>query len=176
MEDTYHPDEYRIALFKGPIDPEVIFLTGGKFTLKFECKPQRYLKSGEQKITFETEGSGNTTWFTLYNPTFQNARPIFRIYNSRYGTDVEFIPVTLRVNNGKQISTYPGITTPWVDIDTDVKDCYYKRDGSSSVTNMNKYVSILYEDYPELVPGNNQIGMAGIMFEKLEITPRWWEV
>lgn len=49
LEDSYHPDEYRIAQFAGPIDIDVFgqFNKWGTTSLTFICKPQRFLKAGD---------------------------------------------------------------------------------------------------------------------------------
>lgn len=73
LEDDYNPDEYRMAIFKDGLEVEPID-AAGTFTLTFECKPQRWLKSGE---TY-------TTATSLTNPTQFPASPIFRVQG--YGT------------------------------------------------------------------------------------------
>ena len=52
LEDSYHPDEFRMASFSYGISPSRIgaFLRHGEFPLTFNCKPQRFLKSGETPI------------------------------------------------------------------------------------------------------------------------------
>lgn len=51
LEDTYHLDEYRLGAFVMGLEPETIPLNrGGDFNLVFNCKPQRFLKSGEIPI------------------------------------------------------------------------------------------------------------------------------
>lgn len=53
LEDSYHPDEYRMAVYAGPFEPEVTAMNNaGSFELIFNCKPQRYLTSGETVYTF----------------------------------------------------------------------------------------------------------------------------
>ena len=54
LEDSYHPDEFRMASFSYGISPSRIgaFLRNGEFPLTFNCKPQRFLKSGETPIQF----------------------------------------------------------------------------------------------------------------------------
>ena len=54
LEDSYHPDEFRMASFSYGISPSRIgaFLRHGEFPLTFNCKPQRFLKSGETPIQF----------------------------------------------------------------------------------------------------------------------------
>ena len=63
LEDTLHPDEYRLAYLAGPLEPETIpYNRAGTFALDFGCKPQRFLKSGEDVLTVVSGGK-------LYNPT-----------------------------------------------------------------------------------------------------------
>lgn len=55
LTDTYHPDEYRLGVFHSGVEtsPE-LYTTAGQFTLIFDCKPQRFLLSGEQPFVFNT--------------------------------------------------------------------------------------------------------------------------
>lgn len=65
LEDSYHPDEFRMACYTGPFDPAVTVVNdAGEFDIVFNCKPQRYLKSGETEYAFvssaeyiQTEGN-----------------------------------------------------------------------------------------------------------------------
>lgn len=54
IEDTYHPDEYRLGTFMGMFDPETVgaYNNSARFDLRFNCKPQRFLKSGDKPIQF----------------------------------------------------------------------------------------------------------------------------
>ena len=48
LTDDYNPDEYRLAVYKSGLDVSVAVLhQGGEFNLTFDCKPQRFLTSGE---------------------------------------------------------------------------------------------------------------------------------
>lgn len=68
--DSYHPDEIRKVLFQGPFEPEVEAKNdAGRFDLEFICKPQRYLASGQEEITFEA-GGGTTETYTGAVVTF----------------------------------------------------------------------------------------------------------
>ena len=55
LEDTLHADEYRLAVFKKgfEIDP-VKYNTASQFDITFDCKPQRFLKSGETAVDVST--------------------------------------------------------------------------------------------------------------------------
>lgn len=49
LEDTYHPEEYRLAAYVSGLDPDTgVMNYSGKFNLEFMAKSQRYLKAGEQ--------------------------------------------------------------------------------------------------------------------------------
>lgn len=93
--------------------------------------------------------------YELENPTLYPSRPLIRVYGS--GT-IQVNDVTITV------AEHPG----YIDIDCDLMDCYMGAD------NMNQYVSFSGNDFPELQPGINRILLNGP--ERVEITPRWWEL
>lgn len=68
LEDDYNPNEYRMAVYKSGLDVTHDMLIAGEFEITFECKPQRWLTSGETKTTLT---SGNT----ITNPTLFDAKP-----------------------------------------------------------------------------------------------------
>lgn len=73
LEDSYHPDEYRMGLFFDGIEVDPVhYNTAGEFTIKFNCKPQRWLTSGEVAVSVE---SGDT----LTNPTQYESSPLLAI-------------------------------------------------------------------------------------------------
>lgn len=79
LEDEYNPDEYREAVYKSGLDvsPELMG-RAGEFKITFECKPQRFLKSGEIAQTIAASGD------TLENPTRFASRPLLEV--TGYGT------------------------------------------------------------------------------------------
>lgn len=147
LEDTYHPDEYRLAYYVGDISPTMSDnLHVASFTLTFVCKPQRFLKSGESTIA-------TTSTLSLRNPTMFNSNPIIRAYGKGNFT-IGSVKVT--INNADQ----------YTDVDCDLMECY------KGATNCNNNVVLNNGIFPYLSPGENRISMSGIT--KLEITPRWW--
>lgn len=145
IEDSYHPDEYRMGALIGGISVQTSGYMNreGRFNLTFSCKPQRFLRSGEYAIPV-------TTGMKIYNPTLFDAKPIIRIYGNG--------SVTL---NGETMN-WSG-PSEYVDIDCDIQDCYYMG------TNMNSYVE---GDFPVLSPGENTITFTGST--SVRVTPRWW--
>lgn len=56
LSDSYHPDEYRYAVYQGPFEPKVTRLNdAGSFVITFSCKPQRYLTSGETTYNWQNQ-------------------------------------------------------------------------------------------------------------------------
>lgn len=73
LEDTFHPDEYRMAVFADKFEVKPIeYNTASKFDIVFNCKPQRYLTDGETAVSVE-DGD------TLTNPTLFEARPLLEV-------------------------------------------------------------------------------------------------
>lgn len=100
--DEYNPDEYRMAVYKSGLEVTPETLRAGTFDLTFECKPQRFLTSGE---TAQAVTSGAT----LTNPTLFNAKPL--IEAKGYGA-IDLGGKSLSVANVPL-----GDVTLWVDYD-----------------------------------------------------------
>ena len=151
LTDSYHPDEYRLASF---VDGITVDTSGrhnahGQFDLAFNCKPQRFLISGETTQTFTEDGM-------LTNPTLYDAKPLIRIYGT--GT----------VGIGEVNVTFDG-STPYVDLDCDIQDAFYQ------TANKNSSVTFSPNRFPTLGPGSSGV-VLGSGITQVEITPRWWKV
>lgn len=91
LEDTYHPDEYRMAIYTAGLEVSPThYGTAGEFSIEFECKPQRWLTSGETATAITSGG-------TLNNPTSFNAGPLLEIEG--YGS-IAFNGFTVTLANG----------------------------------------------------------------------------
>ena len=92
--------------------------------------------------------------FGIANPTLFDSSPLFRVYGT-----------------GTLYAGGSGITVtgsyPYIDIDTEIADCYY------GATNANSKVTIS-GDFPKLGPGMNYFRYTG--FRAVEVTPRWWRL
>lgn len=156
LEDTYHPDEYRMATFVGPIDPEVLMLKAANFDLTFNCKPQRYLKSGEEIVEYTITEETPSRSFQITNPSLYSSKPLIRIFGTG---NLMIDDQTLQITNN----------TDYIDIDCDLMDCYHES------TNMNANVALLSGEFPVLRSGINNIEL-GEGFTSIMITPRWWTI
>ena len=153
LEDDFDPDHFRLAHFVGPVDIDNIMTRVGRAKITFNCKPQRFLTSGETSETFIIPG-------TITNPTAFDARPLLLVT----GGGVEG---TVTVNG--TVFTISDTTVP-VYIDCDTMNCY---DGSGN--NKNAIVSSSTSEFATLAPGSNSIGFSGAV-STVQITPRWWEI
>ena len=109
LTDDYNPDEYRMAVFKNGITVDHDDLKTGEFDITFECKPQRWLTSGETATAVANNG-------TLINPTPFEAEPLLAVKG--YGTidfngyEVELEAITL----GDIDIAFSGGTTKTLDL------------------------------------------------------------
>ena len=93
LEDSYHPEYYRMAVFEAALDPDVKKRgIAGEVDIKFNCKPQLFLKSGEVEQRILNNGM-------IYNPTKYTAAPRIRFgfMNSAEGGSITI--------NGRAISS-----------------------------------------------------------------------
>ena len=59
LTDTYNTGEYRMAVYKSGLELDHELLIAGEAEITFDCKPQRWLTSGETKSTL-TSGNAIT--------------------------------------------------------------------------------------------------------------------
>lgn len=92
LTDTFHTDEYRMAAFVDGLEVNPILYNdhSAKFDIKFNCKPQRYLTSGETAVAVANNG-------TITNPTLFGCSPLIRAKG--YG-DITFNGYTISLANG----------------------------------------------------------------------------
>ena len=89
LSDDYNANEYRMAVFKSGVPVEHVDLKTGEFDITFECKPQRWLTSGETATSVANNG-------TLSNPTLFDSEPLLAVKG--YGT-IGFNGYEVEINN-----------------------------------------------------------------------------
>ena len=150
LTDSYRPWEFRLAKPDGGLTVQGrVHRRVESFRVNFDCKPQRFLNSGELTTTLTASGS-------ITNPTLYPAKPLLRVYG--YGTlGIGSDTITVAQHSGLS----------YIDLDCDIGDSTY---GS---TNANSYITLSGSDYPVLRPGSNNIALGGSI-SRVIITPRWW--
>lgn len=148
ITDTYHPNEYRMGVFSRGLNVSPTKnLKAGKFDIVFNCKPQRFLTSGDTAQVFTASG-------VINNPTRFSVAPLLRVYGvGTVGIGYGEIPITS--------------ADEYTDIDCDLCIAY------KGSTNKNQYVTFASYGGPQLGPGNNNITL-GTGITRVEVTPRWF--
>lgn len=161
LEDDYHTDEYRMAVYKNGLEVTPANLEAGEFSITFECKPQRFLKSGE---TWTTATQG----LTFSNPTLFEAAPLLEVKG--YGT----IKLTQGDYAVKDIVVDQSADNRALYIDCETGFSYYqepahKESAGSRVT--------LPTDLPRFTAtGNNRFTTIPNTITSFKVQPRWWKI
>ncbi len=149
LEDSYHPDYFRMAQFSGPLDFDMRFLNySGEADLAFDCKPQRFLKSGEHPVSCAKGSALVNAWFP--------SLPLIKVSGTGAG-NLYIGSYTV------EILSLDG----YVMLDSDTQNAYKDT--------LNKNNTISAPEFPVLLPGINNISWDGGI-QAVEITPRWWTV
>lgn len=149
LEDTVRYEEFRLAkALPFEVDMKGV-LKAGTFTVEFDAKPQRFLKSGEYATEYLANG-------TIFNPTLFSSKPFLRVYGSGSGT-VGLSTQTITIST---ISDY-------VDIDCEIMDAF------KGAINCNGNVSFTGDI--ELPPGSSGVAFTGNI-TKVVIKPRWFTI
>lgn len=184
LTDTYHPDEFRLGVYREGLEVDPQHITrAGEFTLKFDCKPQRYLVSGEDPVLFYGNG-------TIVNPTLFASSPLIKVTgngtvafgeNGEYRFIVSNNPGTIWIDTEIMEAYLPaGTLYPWTDengiqFDQELGIGLELMDGTNYPTNMLSYIEFVNSIMPKIDPGEQPVRMSPTITE-LEITPRWWRL
>ena len=147
LEDSYEPNYYRMATYKESNIFENLYNQAGTATIVFECKPQRFLKTGDNIITIQNS-------LTIMNPTGFEAYPLFKVTGTSGVLTV----------NGNSI-TFSSIDD-FVMLDCELQDAYKE--------NINKN-STISGTFPVLKTGSNTISWTGNI-SSVTMKPRWWTI
>ena len=149
LETSDDPDHYWMARVENSPQIAMRLRTLAPFDIGFDCKPQRFVKSGENAIVFQENGF-------LFNQYGQIALPFITIYGQ--GTGILTIGDCL-----VEVKTLEGVLY----LDSDTQNAY--NDNGNQNMNINAAV------FPVLPDGDIEIGFSGGI-ERVEIIPRWWEL
>ena len=181
LTDTYHPDEFRLGIYRSglEVDPKVYNRAGG-FTIKFDCKPQRFLVSGEDSHVYTGNG-------TITNPTLFASSPIIKVTGNGSVAIGDYL-FAVRDNNSTII-----IDTEIMDSYVPAAEVYYLTDENDNIItneigieievangniyplNMNSKVEFANSVIPKIEPGEVRI-LKSSTITRLEIIPRWWRI
>ena len=186
LEDTYHSDEYRQGIFRAGLNVEpVVYHTGGKFEIAFDCKPQRW-RLPEIELLAGQSSPADITPFTM--------QPVFDIYyfasdqgtstfaefeftNTRGSQDYK-ITVDLSVLN-QNITGMSGL----LHVDCELIEAYQYSNyddtlpgtESGAIINLNSAVTIA-NGIPEVYPEGGQKIRNQTNVSNVVARPRYWRI
>jgi len=178
LEDSYEPEYYRLACYQKATEITNAYQIAGSATIEFNCKPQRFLKSGDRPVNFIKgkygindsmgqmilDSSKNTvegyieSQRYINNPTQHASSPIIKVYGNGAG----------EIQIGNNAITIVSINGYLV-IDSDLMEVY------KDETNCNSKVKFGLNSFPKLRPGINDISFSGEI-TRLEVIPKWWTI
>ena len=149
LETSDDPDHYWMARVENSPRIEQRLRHLAPFEIGFDCKPQRFVKAGENAVVFADRGS-------LFNQYGQVALPFITLYGKGAGlltigncvVDVKALDGTLY-------------------LDSDTQNAYNN--------NGNQNMNINAPIFPVLKYGESIVSFTGGI-ERVEIIPRWWEL
>ena len=162
LYDDYNTDEFRMAVYKSGLEvTPAAYSQAGEFDIVFNCKPQRFLKSGDTEYS---PSSG--TLFT--NPTGWDSQPMISFITST-GTGT----ITLTHTAGNQTITIGGAPTgERIYIDCEVGETYRK--SGNTLISLNNCVSFGV-NIPVFYPGSTTFTYS-TSINTVKVTPRWWRI
>ena len=188
LEDSYFPEFYRMAYVPDAHEFLSYFNEYGRGTLKFNCMPERWYKSGETEIKIE---NGQI----LYNPSGFRARPLLRFSGQSFN-EITFTYLdelkdgyispdwTPGIEGGGSIAITdgnPGVSysftipynTGYLDTKEHTQYRYYRTNISSPYS---KYYSSDFTGDYEKIYLSRQTKIEWDTGGTLYITPRWWSI
>lgn len=148
--------------------------------MKFDCKPQRFLVSGEAPIVYFKPGE-------IRNPTLFESSPIIKVTGNGtiaigpYVFTVSDNDDTIIIDTEIMEAYLPaGIVYPLEDENNDIitQEIGIEIevvDGTVYPTNMNGHIEFANSVMPKIPPGDQLIRMSSSIIQ-LEIIPRWWRL
>jgi phage-related protein len=149
LSDNFEPDVYRLAYYSGGDSFSNLKTQIGRATLRFTCRPERFLVIGETPVNVN---NGDT----INNPTRFESKPLIHIEASS-----KTIGVTI---NGKTITAN---VTDYINIDCEKMNAY-------RLASENKNADIS-GDFPTIASGSNTITITGT-YTKVTIKPNWFVI
>ena len=149
LETSDDPEHYWMARVENSPQIAMRLRTLAPFDIDFDCKPQRFVKNGENSVLFEENGS-------LFNQYGQIALPLITLYGQGAGLLTMGDCIV-------EVKALDGVLY----LDSETQNAYNN--------NENQNLNINAPAFPVLADGEINIAFTGGI-ERVEIIPRWWEL
>ena len=150
LEDDYDSAYFRKAIFVSPLSVADILNVAGRANLTFNCKPQRYLKTGKTVTTYSTS--------TTLTNTYEDALPTITVNGTGNGV----------LTVGGSSVTITGIGSGIV-IDSETQNAQ-----TTGGQNANDKISVS-GGFPVLQNGSTIISWTGGI-SSIKVQPNWWSL
>lgn len=176
LTDEYNPDEFRLALYKSGLEVNpAAYHQAGEFGITFECKPQRFLNSGEVPVDVYkheyltdhnldpiTDHNGNPIDINamsgeVTNPTPYECKPLI------------IAPSSGAVHMGNISIEIGGDSSKDIYIDCDSMEIYTMQ--GEAMVSAADLVTFTPNQFPVMPPGENTFAST---IPDIQIIPRWW--
>ena len=149
LETSDDPNHYWMARVENSPQIAMRLRTLAPFEIGFDCKPQRFVKAGENPVVFTANGS-------IFNQYGQVALPFITVYGQGAGRiTIGDCVIEVKVLSGRLY------------LDSDTQNAYN--------SNGNQNLNINAPVFPVLGDGEIPIAFSGGI-ERVEIIPMWWEL
>lgn len=152
LETSDDPNHYWMARVESSPNISMRLRKLAPFDINFDCKPQRFLKEGEEAITFNTFDDDSV----IFNPYGFDALPFITVYGAEW-CKIQIGEFSVEIHNVQE----------FVHLDCDMQNAYNRFGLQNS--------EVYAEKFPVLVPGESKISISGGV-GSIEIIPRWWEL
>lgn len=195
LEDSYEPDVYRKAIFRSEGSLPNLFDTLTAINIEFECKPQRYLKSGLTKYDNVTSNFIKINYpietiiykslpvirFKL-NSYFKNNKSSIKIKIT--GNKKWYITLSKDKDNQVKLPEKFFDNNYYIVIDCNEQQCYL--DNGTSKENANLYINCKADDvneFPYIINSNsvtievyNNNNVIDPSIISIDYQPNWWKL
>lgn len=183
LSDSYEPNYYRMAIFKGSTVIQNYYQRAARVTATFSCRPERFLVDGDlEYLVPYIFPSGYQ--LLLKNPTDYESKPIIKIKKKQNDT------VGINTYNGTSSSdplvNFIGLKPDSQSddfreyvIDTENRTAYYIDTNSGMKYNITDKLVLNYGGDVKLVPNDNYIAAYSAQDNigmEVRIIPRWWTI
>ena len=160
------------------MDPKQI-TRAGEFALKFDCKPQRYLVSGENPIVL-------TSGALITNPTLFYSKPLIKVVGNGTvkiepyefivsGNDGEIWIDSEIMESYRLVHTLYDLTDEELEVIQDENGVDIEVSKKATPEAMEAFIDFANYVYPQIKPGDVPVWIASGIKE-LTIIPRWWRL
>ena len=180
LTDTYHPDEFRLGVYREGLEVDPQHITrAGNFTMKFDCKPQRYLVSGEDPIVL-------TAPAMITNPTLFYSKPLLKVIGNGIvrlepyefivsGNDGEIWIDSEIMESYKLVHTLFDLTDEALEVIQDENGVDIEVSKEATPESMEALIEFVDYVYPQIKPGEVPVWISSGI-DELTIIPRWWRL